>query len=132
MLSASCGIFFFFFFNDTATTEIYTLSLHDALPISTATVPIRCGDRARRGAPARTSARRDRKSTLLNSSHPSISYAVFCLNKKKTTNADQVNSDGDGEGDACDADDDNDALTDATDNCRLAANAGQADNDAAG
>src|SRR2546426_5751698 len=76
-------IFFFFFFNDTATTEIYTLSLHDALPISRR-------DRAARaeGAPAcerRVSRprRRDRKSTRLNSSHLVISYAVFCLKKKK-------------------------------------------------
>src|SRR6266568_8576015 len=71
--------FFFFFFNDTATTEIYTLSLHDALPISR-------GSRSP-GRPARRSAgpcpRRDRKSTRLNSSHSSISYAVFCLKKKK-------------------------------------------------
>src|SRR2546426_5779952 len=100
----------FFFFNDTATTEIYTLSLHDALPIS--------GDRRQQGVPRRrrgkpdragagvaASARRalglgagageprpaggdarrcgDRKSTRLNSSHLVISYAVFCLKKKK-------------------------------------------------
>src|SRR2546427_5962282 len=72
--------FFFFFFNDTATTEIYTLSLHDALPIS-------CGDggpapprRPRRPPPTPY---RDRKSTRLNSSHSQISYAVFCLKKKK-------------------------------------------------
>src|SRR6267143_5852953 len=81
-------IFFFFFFNDTATTEIYTLSLHDALPISTrVTVERSPPDRARavsrgpRRRPAHT--RRDRKSTRLNSSHSSISYAVFCLKKKK-------------------------------------------------
>src|SRR6266704_4855508 len=69
-----------FFFNDTATTEIYTLSLHDALPIPrdrTSSSPLpewrmpRC-----REAP------RDRKSTRLNSSHVSISYAVFCLKNK--------------------------------------------------
>src|SRR6266487_2295016 len=71
-----------FFFNDTATTEIYTLSLHDALPI--------CQHSAchQRPSPPRVCAghsqRADRKSTRLNSSHPSISYAVFCL-KKKTT-----------------------------------------------
>src|SRR2546428_4897177 len=93
--------FFFFFFNDTATTEIYTLSLHDALPISqrpwiimaastslktpasisltlpappsSAGVPITC-TRPEEG---------DRKSTRLNSSHDQISYAVFCLKKKK-------------------------------------------------
>src|SRR2546426_5458928 len=83
---------FFFFFNDTATTEIYTLSLHDALPI--------CRGGARAGAPRRgrrpsagrrrrprarraCGRRRDRKSTRLNSSHLVISYAVFCLKKKK-------------------------------------------------
>src|SRR2546427_7417402 len=81
---------FFFFFNDTATTEIYTLSLHDALPISA---------HARGGAleeqlgalggvdlvVERLGARGllDRKSTRLNSSHSQISYAVFCLKKKK-------------------------------------------------
>src|SRR2546422_6907523 len=74
-------IFSFFFFNDTATTEIYTLSLHDALPILRAFSSwvilifswLRC-----RLTPAR-----DRKSTRLNSSHGYISYAVFCLKKKK-------------------------------------------------
>src|SRR5947208_8007875 len=86
---------FFFFFNDTATTEIYTLSLHDALPISGARPDGRGGVRegphlARAGArdPARpdgtrVSQRPDRKSTRLNSSHQIISYAVFCLKKKK-------------------------------------------------
>src|SRR3712207_8481327 len=92
--------FFFFFFNDTATTEIYTLSLHDALPI--------CGRGGARPGPAPSNRRtawvrrglargpgrtarsarggpgRDRKSTRLNSSHANISYAVFCLKKKKT------------------------------------------------
>src|SRR5437899_5234456 len=78
-------ILFFFFFNDTATTEIYTLSLHDALPISES----HHGRGRRRGALAvRTldrdaAERRDRKSTRLNSSHLGISYAVFCLKKKK-------------------------------------------------
>src|ERR1041385_9386817 len=70
---------FFFFFNDTATTEIYTLSLHDALPICRLAwkrLPIPRAD-----APCR--ARSDRKSTRLNSSHGYISYAVFCLKKKK-------------------------------------------------
>src|SRR3712207_7225950 len=106
---------YFFFFNDTATTEIYTLSLHDALPIS--------GEDITHGLPrvvelfeartpkgkavlARTSGvvrlvddevkgrivsivgddgnEEDRKSTRLNSSHANISYAVFCLKKKKT------------------------------------------------
>src|SRR5215218_10534682 len=70
---------FFFFFNDTATTEIYTLSLHDALPISE--------QAAERNAVEETGWRpgpfRDRKSTRLNSSHTVISYAVFCLKKKK-------------------------------------------------
>src|SRR6266850_893901 len=72
---------FFFFFNDTATTEIYTLSLHDALPISSSRRrPVR--GRAPRPRSLRTR-RRDRKSTRLNSSHLVISYAVFCLKKKK-------------------------------------------------
>src|SRR5256885_15888052 len=75
-----------FFFNDTATTEIYTLSLHDALPIS----PVRKrvafvagNDGAGTVNPVYASAR-DRKSTRLNSSHLVISYAVFCLKKKKS------------------------------------------------
>src|SRR3712207_9035274 len=94
--------YFLFFFNDTATTEIYTLSLHDALPISAVmdkqVAPGRshvdpaalellevnrpgCGQlRA-----ARKKVRQDRKSTRLNSSHANISYAVFCLKKKKIT-----------------------------------------------
>src|SRR5207249_11539355 len=79
---------FIFFFNDTATTEIYTLSLHDALPISyedrvfyvgsvisILTLAACCGWSGRGIL--------DRKSTRLNSSHVSISYAVFCLKKKK-------------------------------------------------
>src|SRR3712207_7326742 len=92
----------FFFFNDTATTEIYTLSLHDALPISEADRP--SDDRERGDRPARRDLHRpgrrtprwhrldqrgvrrhrrpDRKSTRLNSSHANISYAVFCLKKK--------------------------------------------------
>src|SRR5258707_2466652 len=82
--------FIYFFFNDTATTEIYTLSLHDALPISpTARTPrpaargSRPLDRRRcLRAARRPAARRDRKSTRLNSSHANISYAVFCLKKK--------------------------------------------------
>src|SRR2546428_47816 len=75
---------FFFFFNDTATTEIYTLSLHDALPISLVRAAGR-GPRRRvqAGLRARRRRRRDRKSTRLNSSHDQISYAVFCLKKKK-------------------------------------------------
>src|SRR3712207_7759520 len=97
---------YFFFFNDTATTEIYTLSLHDALPISRGRSrplghcairsPSCCSwnaspwprgggllqphgieKQAQHGA-------RDRKSTRLNSSHANISYAVFCLKKKKS------------------------------------------------
>src|SRR5215216_2318547 len=70
-----------FFFNDTATTEIYTLSLHDALPISARCPVAACGPPGR-SASARS--RRDRKSTRLNSSHQIISYAVFCLKKKKS------------------------------------------------
>src|SRR5207247_11091783 len=73
---------FLFFFNDTATTEIYTLSLHDALPILRALRGHRrdrLGDRRGR----LLSSGRDRKSTRLNSSHEWISYAVFCLKKKK-------------------------------------------------
>src|SRR5438876_3066950 len=76
--------FFFFFFNDPPTTEIYTLSLHDALPtsgISGSDDILRTDHPAGGGAPDG----RDRKSTRLNSSHPSISYAVFCLKKKKQT-----------------------------------------------
>src|SRR3712207_9278201 len=90
-----------FFFNDTATTEIYTLSLHDALPILSALRAVRRralrglvaagGDGGRHDAGAVRDARdvqlvpqpRDRKSTRLNSSHANISYAVFCLKKKK-------------------------------------------------
>src|SRR3712207_8987566 len=103
-------LLFYFFFNDTATTEIYTLSLHDALPIY---VPgeLRRGARGpggrghplrerrghdgpaelrgpggQHGPPDPAPHRRpgDRKSTRLNSSHANISYAVFCLKKKKT------------------------------------------------
>src|SRR2546428_13801519 len=83
LIFSSFRFFFFFFFNDTATTEIYTLSLHDALPIFSHQRPLtltdgwfflwclfRCSDG-------------DRKSTRLNSSHDQISYAVFCLKKKK-------------------------------------------------
>src|SRR3712207_7030180 len=91
-----------FFFNDTATTEIYTLSLHDALPIC----PLPCAPRGRprrarggtrrptcrsrsaratRRRPSRSAACPDRKSTRLNSSHANISYAVFCLKKKEQT-----------------------------------------------
>src|SRR5258708_8479188 len=85
-----CPLFFsFFFFNDTATTEIYTLSLHDALPISRPPEfrrsPISfCTFRsATKTDPRSRESPRDRKSTRLNSSHQIISYAVFCLKKKK-------------------------------------------------
>src|SRR3989337_3591423 len=74
-------LFFFFFFNDTATTEIYTLSLHDALPISAQS---HHGVRPLLGKYP-PSGPIDRKSTRLNSSHGSISYAVFCLKTKKHT-----------------------------------------------
>src|SRR2546421_10200802 len=89
--------FIFFFFNDTATTEIYTLPLHDALPIflspdlkANSTCFWRC--RTLLGSSRKISSTRscacgslprDRKSTRLNSSHDQISYAVFCLKKKK-------------------------------------------------
>src|SRR5256885_8475042 len=92
--------FFFFFFNDTATTEIYTLSLHDALPISLSTLldseapgQIKAHIIERDGkilmvkdCPTHghfEDVMSDRKSTRLNSSHLVISYAVFCLKKKK-------------------------------------------------
>src|SRR2546430_15001876 len=83
---------FFFFFNDTATTEIYTLSLHDALPICAARRaaahdgPEPGADRRRGPLSPRLlllPPDGDRKSTRLNSSHSQISYAVFCLKKKK-------------------------------------------------
>src|ERR1035437_10667840 len=69
-----------FFFNDTATTEIYTLSLHDALPIWNS--PTCCSYRT--GPDVGQPLSGDRKSTRLNSSHANISYAVFCLKKKQT------------------------------------------------
>src|SRR5256885_11783483 len=101
-------ITFFFFFNDTATTEIYTLSLHDALPICMVFAIQSAVNMARFGAEAYVGplaalailrelgpvltailvggkvASGDRKSTRLNSSHLVISYAVFCLQKKRT------------------------------------------------
>src|SRR6267378_6772533 len=73
---------FFFFFNDTATTEIYTLSLHDALPIYPPPAP--CSGSSS-PASRRFTRRIDRKSTRLNSSHVEISYAVFCLKKQNKT-----------------------------------------------
>src|SRR5258708_29126297 len=89
----------FFFFNDTATTEIYTLSLHDALPISWQSLlsnsekPGRIIARSHQVVILsflaitceRAIIRPDRKSTRLNSSHQIISYAVFCLKKKSGT-----------------------------------------------
>src|SRR2546430_13654560 len=81
-----CTWLYFFFFNDTATTEIYTLSLHDALPIFPGRGQLSRSSRGRRGCghghgiPELCA---DRKSTRLNSSHSQISYAVFCLKKKK-------------------------------------------------
>src|SRR5438874_7770234 len=87
-----------FFFNDTAPTEIYTLSLHDALPISQAQqkrpeprAPLAHSPASRSSGAATATGRGcacdcsggDRKSTRLNSSHVEISYAVFCLKKKK-------------------------------------------------
>src|SRR5258708_22597869 len=72
----------FFFFNDTATTEIYTLSLHDALPICLLTGGPYPGFEKNQGTLGWLGAT-DRKSTRLNSSHQIISYAVFCLKKKK-------------------------------------------------
>src|SRR2546430_10511900 len=82
---------FFFFFNDTATTEIYTLSLHDALPISVGAanhIEIVLDDNdgvSQIGEPVKHVEQLDRKSTRLNSSHSQISYAVFCLKKKKNS-----------------------------------------------
>src|SRR3989454_11117179 len=73
---------FFFFFNDTATTEIYTLSLHDALPISI-TIGVFRALHPSVGFWIADQLSGDRKSTRLNSSHLVISYAVFCLKKKK-------------------------------------------------
>src|SRR5947199_4063715 len=77
--------FSYFFFNATATTEIYTLSLHDALPISRRRHPQDRGRRrrGRAGHGRNAGPAQDRKSTRLNSSHLGISYAVFCLKKKK-------------------------------------------------
>src|SRR2546429_488006 len=96
------SISLFFFFNDTATTEIYTLSLHDALPILRRNKPaVTSGSHSTPGSSAanRSSTQPslrdelfvfislDRKSTRLNSSHGYISYAVFCLKKKTNTHA---------------------------------------------
>src|SRR5205814_8314874 len=94
----------FFFFNTPPTPDIYTLSLHDALPISQRErvhrrrlfvrqperpnrfydPGVRCAEQLLHAAPVRPAGRQaDRKSTRLNSSHLGISYAVFCLKKKK-------------------------------------------------
>src|SRR5258708_35304769 len=95
MRLSCCSLFFFF--NDTATTEIYTLSLHDALPIlvrlsvcGTMEMVMPCAPRLIATCPCTGGACgacgagcSDRKSTRLNSSHQIISYAVFCLKKKK-------------------------------------------------
>src|SRR3712207_6982108 len=92
-------VVFFFFFNDTATTEIYTLSLHDALPISVENNSCLGGPtlmpksremffaeyKAEGYAAVVDKYLVDRKSTRLNSSHANISYAVFCLKKKNIT-----------------------------------------------
>src|SRR3712207_8844041 len=96
-LRTRVSVIYFFFFNDTATTEIYTLSLHDALPILVIAIATEfsvilaaryheereAGESV--GEALRRSYARDRKSTRLNSSHANISYAVFCLKKKKQT-----------------------------------------------
>src|SRR2546430_11570444 len=105
-LSLRCIHFlFFFFFNDTATTEIYTLSLHDALPICTwlpafgrlkpgvtsgqaeAEMAVLFAGLEKQFSQTNMNLT-DRKSTRLNSSHSQISYAVFCFKKKKNINAD--------------------------------------------
>src|SRR3712207_9079479 len=103
MMRMSLLVYFCFFFNDTATTEIYTLSLHDALPILIYGSLIGNGDDPSKlfygylmgGAimiiggivalvyGVNAEGQSDRKSTRLNSSHANISYAVFCLKKKK-------------------------------------------------
>src|SRR5688572_31312790 len=79
--------FFLFFFNDTATTEIYTLSLHDALPICQRGLKridnVGPTPQGAEHTPRNEHQTEDRKSTRLNSSHSQISYAVFCLKKKK-------------------------------------------------
>src|SRR3712207_8278034 len=99
-----------FFFNDTAPTEIYTLSLHDALPIYhrdrrrgvegverrpqdrvvERPVADRAGDQERVARAQHRAGLLDRKSTRLNSSHANISYAVFCLKKKHNSNDDPL------------------------------------------
>src|SRR2546428_3574694 len=97
-MKSSTICFCFFFFNDTATTEIYTLSLHDALPIYpkvTRTAFQRMYDMIlSKGTREYYEYKKkiDRKSTRLNSSHDQISYAVFCLKKKKKSAATRIAS----------------------------------------
>src|SRR5256885_3885741 len=105
LLSRLSVLFFFFFFNDTATTEIYTLSLHDALPISVVHNAQRKTQnglgQATRRAPGIRRTQADRKSTRLNSSHLVISYAVFCLKKKKIHEKEHVVAPTSLSGDTC-------------------------------
>src|SRR5690606_39560641 len=110
---AASSFFFFFFFNDTATSEIFTLSLHDALPIYAASLVLNrsfknwsyslnsryfteeykyLSNDLYDSSIKTSSALKDRKSTRLNSSHVKISYAVFCLKKKKKYNKYKNNS----------------------------------------
>src|SRR5260221_7195592 len=87
MIIQTPNSFYFFFFNDTATTEIYTLSLHDALPISPCVFGLGHAYQGPKGVLlTAVIGLVDRKSTRLNSSHTVISYAVFCLKKKKKNN----------------------------------------------
>src|SRR5438105_9839039 len=93
VLSSSVFVFSFFFSTDTSTTEIYTVSLHDALPICFMSgsrqgfgirkQELRQDTNGESVSGNRLEGKRDRKSTRLNSSHEWISYAVFCLKKKK-------------------------------------------------
>src|SRR2546429_3794667 len=95
MAARHCSVIpIFFFFNDTATTEIYTLSLHDALPICRGGPALSHTSRTQRRLCSRlphvrsvlgSPSAQDRKSTRLNSSHGYISYAVFCLKKKNAS-----------------------------------------------
>src|SRR5438445_12366642 len=82
-LSQRTPLFLSFFFNDPPTTEIYTLSLHDALPICLGTQAFDFAATTKQHIRNCHKASKDRKSTRLNSSHANISYAVFCLKKKK-------------------------------------------------
>src|SRR5439155_25772742 len=85
--STTHTVSFLFFFNDTPPTEIYTLSLHDALPICRDQTDVGSGESLPRQQEHQPGSylkeETDRKSTRLNSSHVAISYAVFCLKKKK-------------------------------------------------